>query len=300
MNIVIFGGTGFFGRNLVDRLESYNTVCVTREQKICESSVEYVTYKNFEKEKFENYFDLAIDFASHVSVEKFLLNPREAFLENIDIPIKNIRLLEDVGFRGKYLYISTDRALVNSYDGHYVNGLEIKNDPYGASKFIGELIVQYSSSLGWSPSTILRFPNLYGKGQTSRQLIPTILQRLSEGEECIELGSLTGSRNYLYVSDAVDALMKFIEFPIDGRQLCVSGENVKIEEIVKCFSDVLRDEYGRNVKFTKKDGFSLRKNYKNAPDVMDDRNFRETYLWKPKVNIKNGIKLLLESRDNES
>ena len=300
MNIIIFGATGFFGRAFVDRLKNYNVICVTREKVIYESGIDYVTYQNFEKEKFKDYFDLAIDFSSHVSVESFLSNPQEAFLDNIDIPIKNIRFLNDVGFKGKYVYISTDRALVDSHDGHYANRIEIKCDPYGASKFIGELIVQYSSSLGWSPSTILRFPNLYGYGQTSKQLIPTILQRLREGEEHIELGSLKGSRNYLYISDAVDALLKFIESPIDSQHLCVSGENVKIETIVKCFSSVLKDKYRKNVKFTKKEGLSLRKNYKMPPDLLDDRKFRENYLWKPKIEINYGIRLLLESQNNEN
>ena len=262
--------------------------------------LKYIRYQDFEKEKFKNYFDIAIDFSSHISVESFLNNPQEAFLNNLDIPIKNIRFLTEVGFKGKYIYISTDRALVESSHGRYINSLEIKNDPYGASKFIGELIVQYSSSLGWSPATILRFPNLYGCGQTSKQLIPSILQKLREGSEHIELGSIRGSRNYLYISDAVDALLKFIETPSDNRSLCISGDNIKIERIIECFSTLLRDDYGKNVKFSKKDGQSMRNNYTIPPDLLDDKIFREIYKWKPKLNINKGIKLLLENENNEN
>lgn len=300
MNLIIFGATGFFGSNFVSNLRNHNVICITREVVVGNSEYKYIRYQDFEKEKFKNYFDFAIDFSSYISVESFLNNPQEAFLNNIDIPIKNVRFLSDVGFKGKYVYISTDRALVEPSNGNYANSLEIKNDPYGASKFIGELIVHYSSSLGWPPATTIRFPNLYGCGQTSKQLIPSILQRLKEGSEHIELGSIKGSRNYLHISDAVDALLKFIEAPINYQNLCISGENVKIEMIIECFSRLLKDNYGKHVKFSEKEGLSMRKNYTIPPKLLDDKIFREHYKWEPKLDINQGIKILLENENNEN
>ena len=294
MNIIVFGATGFFGGYFVRSLAGKNVTLVTREYTSNNMGFNNLRYTDLETSIIKEPFHLAFDFSSHVSVEDFLTNPQEAFLDNIEIPIKNIRVLSKIGFNGKYVYISTDRALADIDYVNYVNQINIRNDPYGASKLIGELIVKYASSLDWDPATVIRFPNLYGFGQKSKQLIPTIINKLKKGQLKIELGTLDGSRNYLHINDAVDALVKFVDDPGIEQDLSISGVNVTIETILKCFAESLKNKYGKEVAFIASNKASSRGNYSIPPEVIDDSVFRRKYKWEPKIKIEIGINHLLE------
>jgi nucleoside-diphosphate-sugar epimerase len=293
-NIIVFGATGFFGGSFVRSLVGKNVTLVTREYVSDNLGFNNLLYTDLENSVIEESFHLAFDFSSRVSVEEFLMDPQKEFLNNIEITIKNIRFLSKLGFNGRYVYISTDRALADADDVDYVNQINVRNDPYGASKLIGELIVKYACSLDWDSATVIRFPNLYGSGQKSKQLIPTILDELKKGQLKIELGTLVGSRNYLHISDAVDALIKFVDDPGIEQDLCISGVNVTIETILKCFTECIKTRYDKEVTFIPRNKVSSRSSFKTPPEILDDLVFRRKYNWEPKVTIENGINLLLE------
>jgi nucleoside-diphosphate-sugar epimerase len=294
--VILFGATGFFGRAFLNKLVGWQITCVSRSESLAVNISNQLSYENFEVIKERGPFDMAIDFSSNVSVEDFSRNPRDAFLDNLDIPIKNIRLLSQVGFKGKYLYISSDRALLEASDDFYINHIKVKNDPYGASKLIAEFIVKYASSIDWLTPTVFRFPNLYGPGQTSKQLIPSILHKLRQGQTCIELASIEGTRNYLHVNDAAEALIRFLNNPVNNHDLCVSGENIELKKITDYFSILLKEINGKILIFSERGQSALRSRYISPPSNLNDLEFRNKYDWKPKIDIKSGIKQLLEGQ----
>jgi nucleoside-diphosphate-sugar epimerase len=298
MNIIIFGGTGFFGKAFIAEIkkrENINLFIVVRKHKDRDITRQYFHYDD--GDAFLNNgktYDLAIDFASHVSVDDFLMDPQGAFLDNLKIPINNIKFLNNLSFVGKYFYVSTDRAILDISNADSIANVKILNDPYGASKLVGEIIVRYCSSLRGGSATIVRFPNIYGPGQTSRQLIPTILEKLDRGIDIIELASVTGRRNYLFISDAVNALIKLTRRSCNESEVCVSGENVTIKNILDSFEKICLDKGGKQVKFIAKTSKSTRSSYKPPPETLDDLSFRENYDWQPLVNIEQGIFLTLK------
>jgi nucleoside-diphosphate-sugar epimerase len=294
--VILFGATGFFGSAFLNQLVGWQVTCVSRSESLAGNISNQLSYENCQLIRERGPFDIAIDFSSNISVEDFSLNPRDAFLDNLDIPIKNIKLLGQVGFKGKYVYISSDRALLKASDDFYINHIKVKNDPYGASKLIGELIVNYASSIDWLAPTVFRFPNLYGPGQKSRQLIPSILQKLRQGQTCLEIGSMEGARNYLHINDAVEALIRFLNSPVNKHELCVSGENIEIKKITEYFAILLKKMNGKTLIFSEIGQSAVRSRYSSPPASLDDLEFRNKYDWKPKIDIKSGIKQLLENQ----
>lgn len=299
MNIIIFGGTGFFGRAFINELKKdpkYDITMIVRDVNNRIKGCRVIDYSELhllvgEKIKFAQ----AYDFSSHVSVDDFLVNPQKAFLENIEIPIKNIKFLNQIKFRGRYVYISTDRAICDLDDAKFLSDVRISNDPYGASKLIGEMISRYSFSVGIGSTSIVRFPNLYGPEQTSKQLIPTISNKLKEGSLKIELATLSGSRNYLFISDAVNALLKMFESDNIDNEVCFSGENYKISDILATFKIVCSQRFGFSPKFVEKSVKSKRFLFNAPPPTMGDVFFREKYAWAPKINLHDGLSLVLEN-----
>jgi len=301
MNIIIFGSTGFFGKAFIAELEkqeNINLFTVARKHKNRDLKRQHFLYDDVNALlKTGITYDLAIDFASHVSVDNFLENPQEAFLDNLKIPINNLKFLNSLSFAGRYLYVSSDRAILDLGNSDSIVDVKISNDPYGASKLIGELIVRYCSDLREGSATVVRFPNIYGPGQTSLQLIPTIVDKLDRGVNEIELVSDSGRRNYLFISDAVNALIKLTLGNCNQSEVCVSGENVTIKQILNSIKQIYHQKSGKQVHFIANSSKSHRKYYKPPPETLDDLYFRENYNWKPLVNIKQGILLTLQQEN---
>ena len=298
MNIIVFGGTGFFGKAFVSELKKQkhiNIFTVVRNHSDRNPANQCFLYEDVDRLLNNGKtYDLAIDFASHVSVDNFLADPQEAFLDNLKIPINNIKFLNNISFAGNYIYVSTDRAILDIGNADSIINVKISNDPYGASKLVGEIIVRYCSSLREGSATIARFPNIYGPGQTSRQLIPSIVDKLNQGVDEINLASLSGSRNYLYITDAVNALIKLVIKGSDESEVCISGESITIQKILDSFKRICLEKDGKIVKFIANSGNPLRGGYKPPPETLDDLSFRENYDWQPLVNIEKGIFLTLK------
>ena len=298
MNIIIFGSTGFFGSALLNSLSntnSFNIYQISRTSPSKQTKFNTYTYKDLEElKKLNIIFDIAIDFSSDVSVEHFFKDPAKAFLKNIEIPINNMKFLNELGFKGRLLYISTDRAFLDIKDYKDISELVIKNDPYGASKLVGEIILKYAARLNAASATILRFPNIYGPGQTSKQLIPSIINQIKSNSQNIKVGSFKGSRNYLFIDDAVSALIKIIESEDSKSIIFISGRNVKIRTIIESFQKIFIDNYNdQKVLFSEIYKDSPRANYQLPPEKIDDSYFRIKYNWEPKTEILEGLLITL-------
>ena len=82
--------------------------------------------------------------------------------------------------------------------------------PYSASKIAADqLALSYHRAFGLGVSLARPF-NTYGPRQPSRAVIPTIIAQALKGQ-AIKLGSLTPTRDLLYVSDTVRGVMRIAE-----------------------------------------------------------------------------------------
>ncbi len=280
--IIIFGGTGFFGSAFLKKIlkkKNYEVILVKRGEKL---------------EINGEDFDIAIDFSSNISVDDFLENPSEMFLKNIEIPIKNMRTLKSIGFHGEYIYISTDRALVKTSNKEFINEITLNNDPYGSSKFISEIIVSYVNDILNNKCTIINFPNLYGPNQDSKQFIPTVLSNVNSFKSSIKIFSTKGNRNYLYIEDAVDALIELISSKSSERSIQISGENILmknlLDELKKIYS-----EFNIDINFVEEKSNTIKRtDFASPPEIMNDSYFRKRYNWEPKFDIHKGLKIVIE------
>ncbi|MEX1114059.1 MAG: NAD-dependent 4,6-dehydratase LegB [Akkermansiaceae bacterium] len=75
--------------------------------------------------------------------------------------------------------------------------------PYSASKIAADRLAEsFHCSFGL-PTVILRPFNTYGPRQSARALIPTVITQLLSGEDFIQLGNTTPTRDWNFVSDTV-------------------------------------------------------------------------------------------------
>ena len=109
-----------------------------------------------------------------------------------------------------------------------------KIDPYindyVFSKYLSEEIVRYFSSK--IPSIIVRLSNIYGYTRLIRpDLVPTIMQKIFLKNE-IKIWSSKPKRDFIFVEDAADAVIKLLNTDHNGVINLGSGEMNSIEKII--------------------------------------------------------------------
>lgn len=92
----------------------------------------------------------------------------------------------------------------------------VPSNVLGRIKVITENILKFSFATAPDKSLILaRIFNIYGPGQKPSFVIPTILDQLRNGPE-VKLGNLDDGRDYLYISDLIDALVRLHAVPLSS------------------------------------------------------------------------------------
>ena len=88
-------------------------------------------------------------------------------------------------------------------EGHPLQG----QSPYSASKIgADQMANSFFTSFGLPVVTIRPF-NTYGPRQSARAVIPTIISQLAAGKTSVELGALSPTRDFTYVSDTASGFI---------------------------------------------------------------------------------------------
>jgi len=108
--------------------------------------------------------------------------------------------------------------------------------PYAATKASADhLCMSYYYSFNL-PITILRPFNTYGPRQSTRAVVPTIINQISKKVSVLKLGSVNTTRDFNYVQDTVDAYIKSLtkNKKLNGQIINIgSNFEVSIKDIYK-------------------------------------------------------------------
>ena len=107
---------------------------------------------------------------------------------------------------------------------------------YGASKLFGEHLTRIYAEHHGICSSILRLGHIYGPGEERyNKLIPVVIRRVLSGEPPVIYGDGSELRDFLYVDDAVEAIIRAASVPAEniGPLNIVSGSSVSIAEVVQ-------------------------------------------------------------------
>ena len=282
MHILVTGGAGFIGTNLIKSLlkkghkvtsiDNYSTGQKINHQEGCN----YITYdiRNtlsnplyFDKEtKYDVVFHLAAAARIQPSFEK----PQYYIKTNI------------VGTQ-HVVQFCVDRNIPLIYAGSSSHHSGKFTNPYTFSKDIGEEIIKLYSDHFDLRATIIRFYNVYGPHQLTNggytTLIGKWINNVKNDIPCEIYGDGTQRRDFTHVDDIIDGLIrtmdqKAYDFLFElGR-----GENYSINEVAKLFK--INPEYK-----TAKPGEAMITlcNSTSAKDILK---------WEPKIDLKNYIKNL--------
>ena len=310
--IIVTGGLGFIGSNLINLLISENYYVINVD-KISYSSNFYNTkeFKNSKNYKFikcdivDNklkkiifkYKPIGIfNLAAETHVDRSIDNPKNFIQSNI---LGVFNLLEHFKeyskkYDSKLIHISTDEVY-----GDILNGRSSENyayqpsSPYAASKAASDHLVSSYVRTYNIPAIVTNCSNNYGPKQHPEKLIPKLIYNILNNKPLPIYGKGKNSREWIYVKDHCEALVKIFnkgkigEFYNIGsnnnlNNLQVSKKLIKIsEKKIKIGKKVriifVKDRPGHDVRY-----------------ALNSRKIKNKLGWKARTNFRQGIKLTFD------
>ena len=232
MKVLVTGGAGFVGTNLIKRLlkdghsvvsiDNYNTGLKSNHQSGCK-------YLNHDLRNINDYMDVDVVFhmAAIARIQPSFENPKDYFTTNAN------GTLNLVDWCAK-----NDVPLIYAGSSSKHSG-KFKN-PYTFSKDVGEEVVElYQKHFGLK-SSIARFYNVYGPHQLTQGGYTTLIGRwihnIENGIQCEIYGDGEQRRDFTHVDDIVDALVLMMEQSAYGYEFELGrGKNYSVNEIATMF-----------------------------------------------------------------
>ena len=158
--------------------------------------------------------------------------------------------------------------------------------PYAASKVAADAFcTAYRRTYGLD--VVLARPfNTYGPRQSQRSVIPNVVAQVLRGAKEIRVGTLTATRDFTYVSDTVEALVRLAQGPaVDGPVNIGSGEEIAIGDLVRFVGSAL----GHEVEPIVASEYVRPADSEVERLICDARKLREGWGWAPTVPLRTGI-----------
>jgi len=299
--IVVTGGAGFIGYHTVKRLT---------EEGLDVSVIDNLHNATALEELKKHGVKLYIADIRNLGELKILMRDAEAVLHlaaliDVEDSFRNPYLYHQVNVCGTVnilevarTYGSIDKVILASSAAVYgePDRVPISENtplrpisPYGLSKVIAERYCKMYHELYGLNVLILRYFNVYGEYQSSEYagVITKFIERLLEHKPPIVYGDGRQTRDFVYVSDVVSANLLALKSKVDfGIFNIGTGRAVSINELATMLMEMV--------------GLRLKPVYLpprpgDIPhSVADISRAREVLKYYPKVNLRNGLRRVLE------
>ncbi|KKQ68431.1 MAG: hypothetical protein A2626_00710 [Candidatus Nealsonbacteria bacterium RIFCSPHIGHO2_01_FULL_38_55] len=292
--VLITGGTGLIGRQVVDILDKagVDVKIVSLDKIKMDNRAEYIfgdlTDFNFCKEITKD-----IDFVFHLagikgSIEVTKLKPASFFVPLLQF---NANVLEACRINkvGKVVYTSSIGAYSSAEifkESENLEGPPMDMFP-GWAKRMAELQVQaYKIQYGLDNFSIVRPCNVYGPGDNfdpeNAMVIPSLMYKIYHKENPVKIwGDGTAIRDFAYSRDVAEGIILALYYGTNSKFVNLgSGKGVSIKELVETLHGFLDFNYEFDA--TKSSGFPRR--------VMDISLAKELIHYNPTTFLESGLK----------
>ncbi len=307
--IIVTGGLGFIGSNLIDLLIKKKFKVINID-KVSYSS-NFYNVKEFSKSKYYKFYQTDIN--NRKKIIKILENEKPTAIFNlaaethvdrsIDGPYSFIKsnilgvfnLLEAVKYyvkknkKFKLIHISTDEVY-----GDVLKGRSKENDaykpssPYAASKASSDHLVYSYFRTYKLPIIITNCSNNYGPKQHPEKLIPKLIYNILNNLDLPIYGDGKNKREWIFVNDHCNALIKILKYGKLGEFYNIgSGEDLNNLNVCKKLFD-LKNKL--KIKSKSKIKFIIDRPGHDKRYALNSKKINKKIKWNKRTNFSSGIK----------
>ena len=298
MNILVTGGAGFIGSNIVDKLIKGNhTVAVVddlstgKKENVGTRAGFYkcdIRSKEildiFKKEKPR----IVIHNAAQISVRNSVDDP--AYDAGINI-LGSLNILEAcMKYNVEKVIFASSGGTVYGEQQHFPAGEEHPLNPispYGVAKLSVEKYLHYYSYNYGLKYVALRYANVYGPRQDpygEAGVVAIFSKKMLTGESPVINGDGKQTRDYVYVSDVVEANTKAIKGTFVGEMNIGTGEETSVVDLFHILKNISKNDSIEEIHGPPKEGEQKRSS------LYCEK--AKTFIgWEPKVSLEKGLKL---------
>ena len=300
MNVLVTGGAGFIGSHLVERLvlDGHNVVVLdnlsTGRLQNLDLVIERIQFINCNIAKAGSWVTAfnGIDWVFHLAaladIVPSIQLPDAYFDANVNGTYNVLRASQSAKV-SRLIYSASSSCYGVPEIYPTPEEAEIKPQyPYALTKRIGEELVLHWADVYKLPALSMRFFNVYGpKSRTSGTygaVFGVFLAQKLAGKPFTIVGTGDQTRDFTYVTDVVDALIKAAQSNFIGMSLNVgSGSTVSVNQVVNLLG-------GEKAFIPKRPG---------EPDVTfaNIEKIQKLLGWNPRIPIEIGIKNMLSNID---
>lgn len=321
--ILITGGSGFIGTNLVKHLASqgYEITVIDRAEEswsrenFCDLARNLnvrMMAMNLNEEAgwetlFDNYFpDWVLHLAAKSHVDKSITDPMAFLKSNVEGTHTLLRSVLRAWRRNdcpkdfRFHYCSTDEVYGSlGATGSFVETMPLHpNNPYSATKAAGEHLVTAWSNTCQLPVLITRCSNNYGPWQGPDKFIPLTIGRCLRNEPILIHGSGENVRDWLHVSDHVRAIKAVLEQGTPGEVYNIGGGS-DAESTNRDMAERICHVVAERLKTPIRDRLKLITLTKDRPGndfrySMNSTKLHNATGWKPTVSLETGIQATVD------
>lgn len=297
--IIVTGGAGFIGSNLVDKLiDMDNEVLVidnlsTGFMQNVNERADFVKIDIRDNKIFKIIKEYSPQYIFHlaaqIDVRKSLVNP----IEDEDINIRGtINLLEaaaDCGVK-KIIFASSGGAIYGEARDAKEEMLPYPISPYGVCKLTVEHYLRVYEKWRNLNFTSLRYGNVYGPRQNPEGeagVVAIFCYQLLKNEKPVLYGYGDMIRDYVFVDDVVNSNIKAMDSGNGGIYNIGTGKATTVKELFKILKNISKSEIEPELKEGRpgeieeiwlninKAEFELDWN----PEISLEKGLKKTYLW---------------------
>jgi UDP-glucose 4-epimerase len=303
MKILVTGGAGFIGSNVVDGLinKVYKTFVVDNfssgKRTFIPQEAEFYHLDIMDRD-LDSIFkevkpNVVIHLAAQIDVQKSMNHPLLDSEINILGTIKIPELCKK--YNSKLVYSSSAAVYGNSIylpidEKHPINPLS----NYGISKYTPEMYIKLYSQLYNLDFTILRYANVYGIRQEANReggVVSIFIERMLNHTCPVIYGDGEQTRDFIYVEDVVSAILASLTLGSRGIYNISGNSLTSNNELVNKINILLNS----NLKPQKKENRSgdIVHSCLNNQLAFNDLG------WKPTYTLREGLRKTLDFFENQ-
>ena len=309
--IIVTGGLGFIGSNLIDLLIKKKFQVINIDKVTYSSNfynlLEHKNNKNYKfikcdlnsKNKLQKIINIykpicIFNLAAETHVDRSIDGPKN-FIESNILGVFNLlevfKKYSKKNKKTKLIHISTDEVYGDILNGRSNEQHPYKpSSPYAASKAASDHLVYSYVRTYKIPAIVTNCSNNYGPKQHPEKLIPKLIYNIIKNKNLPIYGKGTNSREWIYVMDHCEALFKvFTNGKIGNFYNIGSNINRTNLEITKSLLKIAKKNInlGKKVKITfVKDRPGHDKRY-----ALNSNKMISNLKWKPKIDLAKGLNL---------